>query len=667
MTELIWDGKYKDGKKQGPVRIALPFQTIETVNESTQDRQRSLELFSAGQESEWRNRLIWGDNKYVLPSLISEFQGKINLIYIDPPFSTGQDFSFIASIPDLPDAEENRTISFTKEPSILEQKAYRDTWGRGLDSYLAMMYERLVLMRELLTETGSILVHLDETMSHYVKAILDEVFGEANYVNSITWRRSDAHSDIGQGAKHLGRICDTIFLYSKSPGGQIWNMQYMPLPQSTVDRWYRHVEEESGRRYNKADITGPGGATKGNPVYEWKGITRAWRFSKRRMEELDKQGKVVYSKSGMPYLKRYLDESKGVPLQDLWDDVQMLRGIHVGSEYMGYKTQKPEELLSRIINLCSNEGDLVGDFFCGSGTTMVAAEKLARRWVGCDLSRFAIHTSRKRLLSISGLRPFVVQNLGKYERQVWQVAEFPANGKDRLEEQRQRETAYRRFILDLYRAKQFTGHAWLHGTKSGKMVHVGAVDAPVTLADVKSIAREAWKNLGSGAGAATKAGVDILGWEFAFELNELAKQVAADSRVDVAFKKIPREVLEKKAVEQGDVRFFELGALSVDVKAKARDITLTLSDFIIPTDDIPEEVRTAVKHWSQLVDYWAVDWDYKNDTFHNQWQAYRTRKEPKIELETKYTCPTAGKRTVVVKVIDILGNDTTKTLEINVK
>ncbi len=170
------------------------------------------------------------------------------------------------------------------------------------------------------------------------------------------------------------------------------------------------------------------------------------------------------------------------------------------------------------------------------------------------------------LLGVPGVKPFVVQNLGKYERQAWQVAEFPANGKDHLEEQRQREAAYRKFILDLYHAKPFPGQAWLHGTKSGRMVHVGAVDAPVTLADVKSIAKEAWKALGSGKDAATKAGVDILGWEFAFELNELAKQVAAESRVDVAFKKIPREVLDKRAVEQGDVRFFELGALSVDTK-----------------------------------------------------------------------------------------------------
>jgi hypothetical protein len=196
---------------------------------------------------------------------------------------------------------------------------------------------------------------------------------------------------------------------------------------------------------------------------------------------------------------------------------------------------------------------------------------------------------------------------------------------------------------------------------------VAAVDAPVTQADVKSIAREAWKAVASTKDSPTKASVDILGWEFALEVNELAKQIAAESRVDVSFKKIPREVLDKRAVEQGDVRFFELGALSVEHKTKARELTIRLKDLVIPTDDIPEEARKAIKHWSQLIDYWAVDWDYKNDTFHNQWQAYRTRKEPNIELETNFPYTAPGKYTVVVKVIDILGNDTTKTLEITLK
>ena len=216
------------------------------------------------------------------------------------------------------------------------------------------------------------------------------------------------------------------------------------------------------------------------------------------------------------------------------------------------------------------------------------------------------------------------------------------------EEQCQREAAYRRFILDLYHAKPITGYAWLHGAKGGRMVHVAAVDAPVTQADVKAIARDAWKAIGSGRDAPTKAGADILGWEFALELNETAKQTAAESRVDVSFKKIPREVLDKKAVEQGDVKFFELGALSLDLKQKSRAVTLALADFVIPTDDIPDEARKAIKHWSQLVDYWAVDWDFKADTFHNQWQAYRTRKDPKIELATSYEYKEPAKYLIVV-------------------
>jgi hypothetical protein len=384
------------------------------------------------------------------------------------------------------------------------------------------------------------------------------------------------------------------------------------------------------------------------------------------MEELHRAGRIVQPSPGaVPRYKRYLDEMPGLPLQDIWTDINAINSQAI--EAAGYATQKPEALLSRILKLSSNENDLVFDCFVGSGTTAGVAEKLNRRWIACDLSRFAIHTTRKRLLGISDVKAFVVQNLGKYERQAWQVAEFPANGKNHIEEQRQREAAYRRFILDLYHATPLTGHVWLHGTKSGRMIHVGAVDAPLTLADVKAIAKEAWKALGAGKDAPTKAAVDILGWEFAFELNELAKQVAAESRVNVAFKKIPREVLDKKAIEQGDVRFFELGALSVDAKQNGREIDLKLKDLLIPTDDIPEEARKAIKHWSQLIDYWAVDWDHKSDTFHNQWQTYRTRNEPKIELETKYKYAEPGKYSAVVKVIDILGNDTTKTLEVIVK
>jgi adenine-specific DNA-methyltransferase len=661
MTELTWEGKYDDkGRRVAPPRIALPFQTVETVNESAADRDRMQDLFASGRPTDWRNRLIWGDKKYVLPSLLEEFAGKVDLIYIDPPFATGGDFSFIATVPDDPDTDGDQGTTFTKEPSVIEQKAYRDTWGKGLDSYLKWFSDTATLLRELLTQTGSIYVHLDYNVGHYAKVVMDEVFGAESFVNSITWKRSDAHSDVGQGARHLGRISDVILYYTRSADAQTLNMQFSPLSQQTADRWYRHIDPATGRRYNKADTSGPGGATKGNPVFEWNGIRRAWRFSKQRMQELHDAGLLVYSESGIAYIKRYLDESKGVPLQDIWDDIKMIRGIHSNSEGLGYATQKPEALLERIIKTSSNEGDLVLDCFCGSGTTAVVAEKLNRRWIGCDLGRFAIHTARKRLLGIPGVKPFIVQNLGKYERQAWQVAEFGESAEAAT-------AAYRRFVLELYHAQPVAGYVWLHGSKSGRMVHVGGVDAPVTRADVTGIVTEFRKAVGTGKDAPTRSGIDALGWDFAFELNETARQEAELAGINLRLIRIPRELLEKKAVEQGDIKFFELAALSVAVKKKARVVTLELTDFIIPLDDVPEDIQKAVTHWEQWIDYWAVDWNNSDDTFHNEWQSYRTRKDPALARQTTHTYDQPGKYRVVVKVIDILGNDTTKLLQVEVK
>ena len=653
MAELIWDGKYVDGKRQTPVRVALPFQTIETVNESTADRQRTLDLFAAGRQTAWRNRLIWGDKKYVLPSLLPEFAGKVDLIYIDPPFDTGADFSFSTTIPD---SEEE----FTKQPSVIEQKAYRDSWGRGLDSYLEWFYETTVLLRELLAENGSIYVHLDWHVIHYVKAVLDEVFGADDFVNEIVWRRKQAAA---WQSNQFGITNDTLLFYAKGTD-HVFNPMYSRDDENTKNYIKERFifDDGDGRKYMKSPLVNP--LPRPNLRYEFYGVQppkTGWLYSKERLEEFYRKNELVMpkDKEGRIYRKIYADTYPGQVIQNIWTDIPIVNPM--AKERVDYPTQKPEALLERVVKSSSNEGDLVLDCFVGSGTTASVAEKLGRRWITCDLGRFAIHTTRKRLLSIPGIKPFVVQNLGKYERQAWQSAEFRMESDGALEEQSRKEAAYRKFILDLYHASPITGHAWLHGVKAGRMVHVGAVDAPVTIADVKAIARETWK-----AGK-ERAAADILGWEFAFEMNETARQVAAESRVDVAFKKIPREVLEKKAVEQGDIQFFELGALSVEPKQKGREVTLKLADFLIPLDDVPEEARKAIKHWSQVIDYWAVDWDYKNDTFHNQWQSYRTRQQPDIELSARYEYPEPGGYRVVVKVIDLLGNDTTKTLEIKVK
>jgi adenine specific DNA methylase Mod len=655
MTEVIWEGKYKDGKKAAPVNIALPFQNVETVNESTQQRQTMLDLFSAGKDTEWRNRLIWGDKKYVLPSLLPEFAGKINLIYIDPPFDTGADFSFTATIPDNPETEENEGVSFVKEPSIIEQKAYRDTWGKGLDSYLQWFYETALLLRELLSDDGSIYVHLDYHVVHYVKTILDEVFGYQTFLNEIIWRRKGG-SALGT-MNRLSTNTDTILLYSKTDKYK-FHMQYEMPSEEYIEQNFSKIDE-NGRRFQATVMRSPN--PRPNLMYDYKGYKmppNGWAIPITKMKELDRNGYLYFpdDKSKQIYKKIYLDEYKGQAVNNLWNDIATLKGKNI--EILNYDTQKPETLLERVIKLSSDKGDLVLDCFSGSGTTAATAEKLNRRWITCDLGRFAIHTTRKRLLQIPNVKPFVVQNLGKYERQQWIAAEFH-NPDNRLEQ----EKAYREFIIGLYHAQPVKGYVYLHGAKAGRMVHVGAVDAPVSMGDVKAIINEFWQCAGKKKEIA-RNGIDVLGWDFAFEINETSLQFAAANKIDLKFKKIPREVLEKKAVEQGDIKFFEMASLNVTAKKSKFSLTVTLENFIVPPDDVPQEVQKNITHWSQWIDYWAIDWDYKNDTFHNQWQSYRSRQNPAIELSASYVYEKKGKYSVLVKVIDILGNDTTKMLAV---
>jgi adenine-specific DNA-methyltransferase len=455
LTELTWDGKYKDSKKIGPIRIELPFQTVETVNETAKERQLTLDRLFSGQETEWRNRLIWGDKKYVLPSLLPEYAGQVNLIYIDPPFATGADFSFTTIIPESDE-------SFTKEPSMIEQKAYRDTWGKGLDGYLQWFYETVVLLHELLAENGTIYVHCNQDMSPFIRVILDEVFGSGNHLNDVIWHFENKPKF--SFSKVFPRDWEIILVYAKSVGNHCFHHAFVPV---------KEVQQQA--------------------IVAWDPV------AKKRVAKRDEEGNIVYE----------------TRTEKLMGAVWVLPIIHpIAHERLNYPTQKPEALLERIIRASSNEGDLVLDCFCGSGTTAAVAEKLERKWIVCDLGRFAIHTTRKRLLSIDNVKPFVVQNLGKYERQAWQAAEF-SDSTQRANVQ----LRYRNFILQLYRATPIDGYSWLHGIKGGRLVHVGSVDAPIALGEVKAIVNEFWRIRGKDVGEHSN-GIDILGWDFAFDLND---------------------------------------------------------------------------------------------------------------------------------------------------
>ena len=592
-------GLYWKGKKTEVDRVVLPFQTIETINESRATRERekkiSIGLFKGKSNGDWYNRLIWGDNKYIMASLLEGFAGKIDLIYIDPPFATGADFSVKMT---LGDAE------WTKEPSAIEDKVYRDTWGQGLDSYLQMMYDQLIIMRELLSNSGSIYVHLDWHVGHYVKLLLDEIFGKENFKREIIWSLSGV-TGYKSLVNNFVRGHDLIFYYSKGEK-VIFNKEYLAY------------NEKQLRRFTKTDKDGR----------KYKPITKTRR--------------------------RYLDEAKGVPVSDVWTDIASFQTVVNSPEITNYSTQKPQALLERIIKTSSNKGDLVADFFCGSGTTGAVAEKLGRRWIMADLGRYAIHTTRKRLLGIDNCKPFVVQNLGKYERQYWQGVTF----KKRSDEQMPI-YEYIQFILKLYNAEPLTGMLHIHGKKGKHFVHVGAVNAPVTLTEIKEAMDEV-KQAGQKA-------LDILGWEWEMGLHNVVEKTAKESGIHLRLLSIPRDVMDPRAAAKGDVTFYELAYLEVDIKpTKDGRFVVKLKDFAIPNLDlIPQEVREKIKKWSDYIDYWSVDWDWNEDTFHNMWQSYRTRKERKLELTSDaHKYKNSGNHKIMVKVIDIFGNDTTHIVEV---
>ena len=608
-TELVWPGKYnEDGTLKEVPRVSLPFQVIETVNESRATREArkmtGMPLFDEYQGTEgdsfdegWRNKLIWGDNLLVMSSLLKRFAGKIDLIYIDPPFATGADFSIATPI-----GEPGDEVSKTR--SMIEEKAYRDTWGQGMRSYMDMMYGRLQVMRSLLKSTGSIYVHSDPTIGHYVKLIMDEVFGPASFQREIVWRIGWI-SGYKSAAKNWIRNHDTILYYVKTPSDFTFNKEYVSYP----------------------------------PNYERRGGGKG----------------------------------RGYPIEDVWNanpsehalvGQESLDSIQIKSfsnEKTGYATQKNESVLGRILAASSNPHDLVADFFCGSGTTLAVAEKLGRRWIGCDLGRWGIHVTRKRMLAIERCKPFELLNLGKYERQYWSQSTFG----DRQREERAY-FEYLAFVLKLYSARPVPGMTHLHGRKGRAMVHVGAVDAPVTISEIQSSVRECLQ--------IAQRELHVLGWEWEMGLQDLMVDEAKKQGVSLRLLQIPREVMEQQATDKGDVTFFELAYVEFHVErltdqSSPRYIRIRLADFVIPQPDlIPEEVRDKVSKWSDYIDYWAVDWDFREDTFMQGWVAYRTRKDRSLPLTSdSHQYDASGLYQVVVKVIDIFGNDTSQVVNVEIR
>ncbi|HNP35837.1 MAG TPA: site-specific DNA-methyltransferase [Woeseiaceae bacterium] len=669
-SELIWEGKYDEYGNRREVDIAtlqMPMQKIETIDQPRSEAAAcdQLELYEETSKrlDDFRNRLVWGDNKLVLASLLKEFGGKIDLIYIDPPFDVGADFTM-----DVLLGDERDTV--TKDQSILEMVAYRDMWGQGVNSYLHMMYDRLTLMKALLSERGSLFVHCDWRMNSYLRIMLDDIFGSQNFLNEVVWRRTTAHGDYKQGARRFEIIHDTILGYARFIDRNTWNTQFVPFSDDQIKQQYNKVDND-GRRYRLVTPTAKKGG--GDTSYEWNGVRpppgRYWAYSRKNMQEMHDQDKLYYSSSGQPYIKYFLDERPGVPLQTIWTDVLL---APTALERVDFPTQKPEKLLERIISAASNEGDLVADFFCGSGTTGAVAERLGRRWIMSDLGRFAVHTSRKRLIEVQRTlnndhqpyRSFDVYNLGRYERQWWQ--------KERLSGA---EEEHRRVVLEFFRAELLSTKQvpspLLHGRKGSAFCHVDGIDSIFTRDEARDLAK-----------AVSQAGARecfCLAWEFEMDLRLTLAALEQELGVKLKPIQIPREIMEKNRT--GPPPFLEVALLEAEpVVRKAEKsgelpgVDIKLTKFLpslaeVPTKELEAIKDRAIKSGFDFIDFWAVDFDWNPDKpFNHHWQDYRTRKDRSLKTvsDAGHVYPKKGKYTACIKVVDVFGADTSITVEVKI-
>lgn len=670
-ARLTWDTK--------PRRAANPkdieFQTAEVVIPNPQTAGELPLSFRDGHLGEQEldkqkmNRLIWGDNLLAMQALLAQgYEGKINLIYIDPPFDSKADYSHKMII------EGNE---FTKEPSVIERLAYKDTWAGGTDSYLDMLYPRLQLMKRLLAEDGSIYVHLDWHVGHYVKIILDEVFGNALFRNEIIWQKLTAAKSQSDA---FPNIHDSIYVYSRT-SKSTFNRQYVTKSEKLLKTHYRYTDEKTGKRYSLADFTQKGQGKPrrfGDTVLE-PPSGKHWIWTQERIDEGMRNGEIVFSASGLPYVKRYYEDSKGNVAEDIWLDIIPLNPM--AKERAGYETQKPEALLDRIIRASSNESDLVADFFAGSGTTGAVAEKLGRRWIMCELGKVGIQVTRARMVEQTA-KPFLIENIGNYQREmiyltggrIWEMQTL---------------------ILKLYGATPRDKASGL-GTRKAEdgvdeLVYVGYPDRPITARKAEELAVQARHLDGTGYKRLV-----ILGWDYEYNyyqaLESRLNALKEKTRVKVESRDIPPDIYDylKKAKTEEDiealadkVHFYERPYLRLEtpeVKSAGDKAQITLGikryvlmDIPVSTstqkgkDDYEALIKLAKDNFAVLIDYWAVDWDYDGFTFKSQWQAFRGngKKAKTVPLTATETLEKKKTRTVAVRVVDIFGNDAAATVELD--
>ena len=665
-TELIWEGKYDENGERIAVEtdgLPLELQLVETVNEPRSRLEAQGGLFNAKKSlrDDFRNRLIWGDNKLALLALREEFAGKIDLIYIDPPFDVGADFTMQVKV-----GEEGE---IGKEQSIMEMVAYRDTWGQHTNSYLTMIYERLLLMRDLLSDRGSIYVHCDWRVNAYIRLILDEIFGADNFLNMVSWRRQVVRG-MKTHAMFMPFSSDYVFLYASNKEGALWNkiekVNFISLKEA--DRKYKKDEGGYFRTSDRGTYTDESIIN----------LHREGRIYVSRSGELIVRDGKVSTTAGKIQIKYYRETVGNQVVErttadNLWDDIPGM-GI-TPNEYVGYPTQKPQALLKRIIESSSNEDSIVADFFAGSGTTAVVAEKLGRRWIASDLGRFAVHTATKRLIDTqremqenkTPYRAFDIYNLGRYERQRWQM------GADGAESAR-REKEHRKTVLSFFGAQSLKSapSPLLHGEKEAAFVHIAGVDSIFTADDARAVAA-AVKNAGGKKCA-------CLAWDFEMNIARDTEALQSEVGIELRFRRIPREIMHKIKPDKIPP-FFELAALeaapvyAARQAGKPRAVNIKLVSFSPSLTDVKETELDALAERAQnsefdFVDFWAVDFDWRaGKPFAHHWQDFRRHRARGLRLVTDadFEYPRAGEYAACVKVVDVFGCDTSVTVPIRIE
>lgn len=610
----------------------------------------------------WLNRLIYGDNLLAMQALLSgdeksglpSMRGKIDLIYIDPPFDSKADYRTKVTLPNG-DLEQ--------KPTVIEQFAYSDTWKDGTASYLKMIYPRLVLMRELLSEQGSIYVHIDWHVGHYVKVMMDEIFGKENFQADIVFKRTGGH----HLARGLDVMTDSIYYYTKTTS-YIYNQQYQELSDEELNEKFPYLEKETGRRYNHQKLE------KSSNFYS-KGEIRiingkrvktdlGWIWTQDTFDKRIKENPylIYWTENDKPRYKLYSDEYDGRKIGNLWDDIKLISSNSY--EAIGYATQKPEDLLKRIISQSSNENSIVADFFAGSGTTGAVAEKLGRKWIMSDIGKPACMIMRKRLIDQNS-QPFFYHSIGDYQKEQFSKSEFKTIG------------SLAQVVLQLYGAMPFPSNDAPPNVgyiKNSKTLVV--VDSPNKLTGFNTLKKaQQWRSQFMGGWHK----VIVLGWNFETNIGQIISSLN-DENLEVLV--IPADLLDRlktkssyqQLIKSGKIRFSSLQYLTIKPikidksKGETETLTIELDNYVLLSpdalplsDEDKEKLQKIVTDDPlALIEYWSVDPDYDGEVFRSRWQDYRGNTENdndplRVIRQAIIEVPKKEKRKVCVKAVDVFG------------